>query len=81
MHSFYLIEFSDLSITRGATHRHIVLAVRHEGKWGAMGLSRRSCLMKKPMEFDSLTDLIRNFDYSYVSDSRDEVVESDVVML
>jgi Vasohibin len=76
---FYLIELSDLSVTRGATHRHIVLAVRHEGKWGAMGLSRRSCLMKKPIEFDSLTDLIRNFDDSYVSGSRDELVESDIV--
>lgn len=64
-----LILFCNKSDPRGTTHRHIVLAVRHEGKWGAMGLSRRSCLMKKPIEFESLTDLIRNFDDSYVSNS------------
>jgi Vasohibin len=52
---------------RGVTHRHIVLAVRLEEKWGAIGISRRDCLMKKKMNFDSLTDLIREFESSYVS--------------
>ena len=25
----------------GTVHRHIVLAVRYDGKWGALGISRR----------------------------------------
>jgi Vasohibin len=54
---------------RGVTHRHIVLAVRLEEKWGAIGISRRDCLMKKKTNFDSLTDLIREFESSYVSET------------
>lgn len=54
-------------LIRGVTHRHIVLAVRLEEKWGAIGISRRDCLMKKKINFDSLTDLIREFESSYVS--------------
>ena len=56
-----------LEIDRGTTHRHMVLAVRHKGRWGAMGLSRRECLMDKRFEYETLTDLIRDFDESYVS--------------
>ena len=39
------------------TYRHIVLAVRYEGKWGALGISRRSKLMNKDIRFDSLSDM------------------------
>ena len=56
-------------LIRGVTHRHIVLAVRLKEKWGAIGISRRDCLMKKKINFDSLTDLIREFESSYVSDT------------
>jgi hypothetical protein len=48
-----------------SVHRHIVLALRHEGKWGAVGISRRENLMYKPLVFESLTDLISEFKISY----------------
>ena len=38
------------------------------GKWGAIGISRRDCLMQKNINFDSLADLIQEFESSYVSD-------------
>ena len=34
-------------------------------KFGAAGLSRRSTLMDKPVEFGSLFDLIKNYDEAY----------------
>ena len=50
-----------------SVHRHIVLALRHEGKWGAVGISRRENLMYKPFVFDSFTSLIEEFKISYES--------------
>ena len=50
---------------RGTVHRHIVLAVRHAGKWGALGISRRSTLMNKDIVFDTLADLVENYRASY----------------
>jgi hypothetical protein len=50
-----------------STHRHIVLAVHYNGKWGALGTSRRSCLMDKALEYDSLWNLILDFCSSYES--------------
>ena len=34
-------------------------------RFGAAGLSRRTCLMDKPLEFSSLFDLIKNYDEAY----------------
>lgn len=48
-------------------HRHIVLAVMCEGKWGALGMSRRTCLMYKPLVFSSLWALIEEFSEGYKS--------------
>lgn len=50
-----------------SSHRHIVLAIHYRGKWGALGTSRRSCLMDKALEYDSLWDLIMDFSLSYES--------------
>ena len=48
------------------THRHIVLAVRTpQGKWGAVGISRRSNLQDKPMVHASLSELLLEFALSY----------------
>ncbi len=47
-------------------HRHIVMAVHHAGKWGALGISRRECLMYKPMQFSSLFELVEEFRKSYL---------------
>jgi hypothetical protein len=48
-----------------STARHIVLAVRIEGKWGALGLSRKSTLEHKPLEFSSLAALIADYRTEY----------------
>ena len=55
------------SIFQGNVHRHIVMAIRCDGKWGAIGISRRSNLMDKPIVYDSLIMLIREYEMSYVS--------------
>lgn len=50
----------------GAVHRHIVLAVRDTSRrWGSMGISRCADLMDKPMDFPSLSALVREFERSY----------------
>jgi hypothetical protein len=49
----------------GTVHRHIVLAIHTDGKWGAIGISRRSCLMKKDIQFSSLAELVEEFRQSY----------------
>jgi hypothetical protein len=49
----------------GAVHRHIVLALRYQDKWGALGISRRDTLMYKPLVFDSLGQLIWEYKNCY----------------
>ena len=49
----------------GTVHRHIVLAIRYDGKWGAIGISRRSSLMNKPIKYSSLAELVDEFKSSY----------------
>ena len=46
---------------------HIVLAVQNNnnGKWGAIGLSRKDTLMYKPLKFDSLGALLTNYKDAY----------------
>lgn len=48
-------------------YRHIVLAVHHlpSGRYGALGLSRRSELMYKPLRFSSLAELVGDFKAGY----------------
>ena len=41
----------------GNTYKHIVLAVKHNSKWGAIGLSRRRELYYKDLTFESLGEL------------------------
>lgn len=45
--------------------KHIVLAVRAGGKWGAIGLSRKSTLMDKNLNFESLSALLENYRDAY----------------
>ena len=49
----------------GNIYRHMVLAIRHENVWGSLGMSRRSDLMYKSLNFKSLLDLIEDFKISY----------------
>ena len=41
---------------------HVVLGMTYGSKFGATGLSRRTTLMDKPLEYSSLFDLIEEFD-------------------
>ena len=50
---------------KGTVHRHIVLALKVDGKWGSVGISRRSSLMNKPIKFGSLAELVQEFSQSY----------------
>eukprot|EP00050_Salpingoeca_kvevrii_P019234 m.83900 g.83900 ORF g.83900 m.83900 type:complete len:404 (-) comp8321_c0_seq1:143-1354(-) len=50
---------------QGHNYRHIVLGVHCNGKYGALGLSRRDTLMYKPIDFNSLSDLIAEYDSAY----------------
>lgn len=49
------------------SYRHIVLALRSENKWGAIGISRRTNLMYKEIEYNSLYDLIIEYKKSYAA--------------
>lgn len=55
------------SAFHGQQHRHIVLGVRHAGRYGALGLSRRDTLMYKPLTFVSLGQLIADYDAAYAA--------------
>lgn len=61
------IPLSFKSKLRDHVHRHIVLALRYQGKWGSIGISRRDTLMDKEIVFDSLMSLIEDFKVSYSS--------------
>ena len=47
------------------THKHIVLGIYHNSRYGALGLSRRKTLMDKPVAFLTLTDLILEYKKCY----------------
>ena len=53
------------STVAGQVYRHIVLAIRVNGKFGAMGLSRRNTLMFKDFTYPTFGDLIVNFRDAY----------------
>ena len=44
---------------------HVVLGIYYNGKFGALGLSRRDDLMYKPLKFKTLYDLIENYKTCY----------------
>ncbi|XP_023340823.1 vasohibin-2 isoform X2 [Eurytemora carolleeae] len=44
---------------------HVVLGLLYKGKFGAVGLSRKSTLMDKPLIYSSLFDLILEYQRSY----------------
>jgi hypothetical protein len=49
------------------THRHIVLAVRYNNMWGAIGISRRNNLMGKDLFYETLSALVLEYKKSYQS--------------
>jgi tubulinyl-Tyr carboxypeptidase len=49
----------------GKCYRHIVLVLRFGGLFGAIGLSRRKDLMGKPLIYNSLVDLVKEYQERY----------------
>eukprot|EP00742_Colponemidia_sp_Colp-10_P005909 GILJ01006320.1.p1 GENE.GILJ01006320.1~~GILJ01006320.1.p1 ORF type:complete len:386 (+),score=54.41 GILJ01006320.1:44-1159(+) len=67
-HEFMDVDRFPVSFTssvEGQKFQHIVLAVRHQNTWGAMGLSRKQELMYKPLKFSSLGALMEEFKTCY----------------
>lgn len=65
MYDIDRVPLSFKSKFKDGVHRHIVLAVRLNGKWGSLGISRRANLMNKPIKFDTLFQLVKEFERSY----------------
>jgi hypothetical protein len=59
------VPFSFRSQVGGITYKHIVLALKHENKWGSVGLSRRRELYYKDLVYDSLAELLLEYKRSY----------------
>ena len=57
----------------GKDYRHIVLAVKCNGLYGAVGLSRRESLMDKPVVFPSLAALLNEYLECYAKIGHDVV--------
>lgn len=53
------------SVLEGHKHYHVVLGIRYNGRFGALGISRRHDLMDKPLTFASLHDLLDSYDQAY----------------
>jgi hypothetical protein len=51
---------------RGRSYRHIVLGIHHNGVFGAIGLSRRTVLMDKPLQY-TLPALVAEYQASYAA--------------
>ena len=59
-------EVEEVSLLKGRKYfYHVVLGLAYKGKFGAVGLSRRSTLMDKPLEFTSLYSMIQDFKNAY----------------
>lgn len=65
MEDFVRIPLSFKSVIDGITFRHIVLAICCEGRWGALGISRKSSLMYKDLKYASLADLVQEYARAY----------------
>jgi len=65
IHGLLRFNISFKTLFEGGVFRHVVLGVYHNGKYGALGMSRRKDLMYKPLKFESLSQLVRNFLSSY----------------
>jgi len=61
IHGLVRFNISFKTLFEGGVYRHVVLGVYHNGKYGALGMSRRKDLMYKPLKFESLSYLVRNF--------------------
>eukprot|EP00116_Pleurobrachia_bachei_P001375 sb/3461637/ len=65
----------------GETYKHIVLGVYYNGRFGALGLSRRNTLMYKEMRFKTLLDLLNHYISSYRDCNRSKIFDSISIRL
>ncbi|ETV75596.1 hypothetical protein, variant 1 [Aphanomyces astaci] len=72
-HQIDRIPISFKTSSGGTTFRHIVLAIKHQHLWGALGLSRSPGLMNKELKFKSLSDLVGNFVEQYTAVCHDVI--------
>nr|CCC94718.1 conserved hypothetical protein [Trypanosoma congolense IL3000] len=59
------IPLSFKSRAKGRAYHHIVLVIRCDSRYGAVGLSRKSTLMDKPLMYTSLFELIMEYKKQY----------------
>eukprot|EP00658_Telonema_sp_P-2_P031337 TRINITY_DN23473_c0_g1_i3.p1 TRINITY_DN23473_c0_g1~~TRINITY_DN23473_c0_g1_i3.p1 ORF type:complete len:234 (+),score=43.94 TRINITY_DN23473_c0_g1_i3:396-1097(+) len=67
MHDVDRVPISFKSTAAGNIYRHIVLAVKHGNKYGALGISRKAELAYKPLKFKSFSSLLAEFKQCYQS--------------
>jgi len=53
------------SVSNGQAFYHIVLGVQYKGQFGTIGFSRRTDLMDKPLIYNNLSSLIKDFKQCY----------------
>jgi len=61
IHGLVRFNISFKTLFEGGVFRHVVLGVYHNGKYGALGMSRRKDLMYKSLKYESLSFLVKNF--------------------
>ncbi|ETW06706.1 hypothetical protein, variant [Aphanomyces invadans] len=74
-HQIDRIPISFKTLSGGTIFRHIVLAIKYQHLWGALGLSRSPGLMNKDLKFKSLSELVCNYIENY------NAVRHDVVKI
>nr|CAB3267598.1 vasohibin-1-like [Phallusia mammillata] len=50
----------------GHHYYHVVLGIMYKGRFGALGISRRSDLMDKPLIYKNLHDLLEDYNHAYL---------------
>jgi hypothetical protein len=53
------------SVFKGNIYRHVVLGIHFNGRYGAVGLSRRDDLMFKPLKYSQLSEMVLDFQKAY----------------
>ena len=65
IHGLQRFSISFLSRCDHKEYRHIVLAVNYQGRFGAVGISRKKDLMDKELVYNSVYDLVREYRMQY----------------
>ncbi|KDO32640.1 hypothetical protein SPRG_02341 [Saprolegnia parasitica CBS 223.65] len=60
-HQIERVPISFKSTSGGSVFRHIVLGVKHQHLWGALGLSRNPSLMNKDLKYKHFSELLADY--------------------